>query len=99
MTKKVFSPEFKQEAASLVLDQNYTQAEACESMGVGRSAMYRWVKQLSLERTGQSPKTGKAITEEHQEIQELKRYIKRLETERSILKKATALLMSDQFNG
>ncbi|XKG95554.1 transposase [Marinospirillum sp.] len=37
MTKKrrSFSPEFKQEAASLVLDQDYTFAQASRSLGIG----------------------------------------------------------------
>ena len=40
MTRKrrSFTPEFKQEAASLVLDQGYTIAQACTSLGVGESA-------------------------------------------------------------
>ncbi|NWO07567.1 MAG: transposase, partial [Alteromonadaceae bacterium] len=37
MTRKrrSFTPEFKQEAASLVLDQGYTIAQASMSLGVG----------------------------------------------------------------
>jgi len=95
MARKSYSSEFKQEAASLVLDQDYTLLSACDSMGVGETAMRRWVNQLRLERNGQTPQSGNAITKEHQEIQDLKRQIKRLETEKTILKKATALLMSD----
>ncbi len=32
MTKKIYPPEFKKEAASLVLDQGYTRKAACEAM-------------------------------------------------------------------
>ena len=58
MTRKrrSFSPEFKQEAASLVLDQGYTIAQACTSLGVGESALRRWVQQLTDEREGITPK-------------------------------------------
>ena len=54
MTRKrrTFSPEFKQEAASLVLDQGYSIPQACTSLGVGESALRRWVDQLSQERQG-----------------------------------------------
>lgn len=45
--RRSFTPEFKQEAASLVLDQGYTIAQACTSLDVGESAMRRWVKQLT----------------------------------------------------
>ena len=99
MTRKrrSFSPEFKQEAASLVLDQGYTIAQACASLGVGESALRRWVQQLTDEREGITPK-GKALTPEQRRIQELEARCKRLEMEKTILKKATALLMSDSWD-
>ncbi|MEX2964712.1 transposase [Microbulbifer sp. TYP-18] len=37
--KKHFPPEFRLEAAQLVVDQNYTVREACEAMGVGKPTM------------------------------------------------------------
>lgn len=43
MSKKrcTFSTEFKQEAASLVLDQGYSVPQACKSLGVGETALRR----------------------------------------------------------
>jgi len=54
MSKKcrTFSTEFKQEAASRVLDQGYSVLQACKSLGVGETALRRWVQQLSEEREG-----------------------------------------------
>ena len=95
--RRSFSPEFKQEAASLVLDQGYTVPQASLSLGVGESAIRRWVNQLADERGGITPK-GKALTPEQQRIQELEARCNRLEREKDILKKATALLMSDEMN-
>ena len=90
MTRKrrSFSPEFKQEAASLVLDQGYTIPQASVSLGVGESAIRRWVNQLAEERDGVTPK-GKALTPEQRRIQELEARCNRLEREKEILKKAT----------
>jgi transposase len=34
-SKPVFSSEFKKDAASLVLDKNYSVKEACEAVGAG----------------------------------------------------------------
>ena len=98
MTRKrrTFTPEFKREAARLVLDQGYSIAEASTSLGVVDSVLRRWVKQLSEERQGITPQ-GKAMTPEQQRIQELEERCRRLEMEKSILKKATALLMSDDW--
>ena len=96
-TKVTYTAEFKQEAASLVLDNSYTITQAREAMGVSQSAMRRWVKQLEEERGGIPPEKGKAITLEQQQIQSLKKQVKQLEREKDILKKASALLMLDTY--
>ncbi len=92
--RSTYSTEFKQEAASLVLDKDDSIPEASNAMGVGYTAMRRWVNQLESERGGSTPK-AKAITHDQQRIQMLEAKIKQIEWEKEILKKATALLMSD----
>ena len=92
--RRTFSPEFKQQAACLVLDQGYSHMEASRSVGIGESVLRRWVRQLQSERQGITPQC-KAMTPDQQRIQELEARIERLEREKSILKKATALLMSE----
>jgi len=94
--RRSFSTEFKVEAASLVVDQGYGIAEASRAVDVGESALRRWVNQLRAERGGVTP-TSKALTPEQQKIQELEARINRLEREKTILKKATALLMADDL--
>jgi transposase-like protein len=95
--KRNFSAEFKRESAQLVVDQNYTVADAASAMDVGLSTMTRWVKQLRDERQGKTPKAS-PITPEQIEIRELRKKLQRIEMENEILKKATALLMSDSLN-
>jgi transposase-like protein len=98
MKKRNFSADFKRESAQLVLDQNYTVAAAASAMDVGLSTMTRWVKQLRDERQGKIPKAS-PITPEQIELRELlKKKLQRIEMENDILKKATALLMSDSLN-
>jgi transposase len=98
MTRKrrTFSTEFKLEAACLVLDEGYSMTEASRSLDVGETALRRWVDQLKIERGGSTP-SSKALTPDQQRIQELEKQVKRLELEKTILKKATALLMSDEI--
>lgn len=95
--RRVFTAEFKREAALLVVDQGYSHADACRSLDVGETAMRRWVDQLRAERKGVTPQS-KAITPEQQKIQVLEARINRLEREKAILKKATALLMSEEID-
>ena len=79
-----------------MVNQGYSIREASKSLGVGESAVRRWVTQLDQERGGITPKS-KALTPDQQKIQELEARINRLEREKAILKKATALLMSDEL--
>jgi len=99
MTKqrRSFSQEFKLNSAKLVLDDGYSFPEAARSLEVGETALRRWVKQLQEERGGTTP-NSKALTPEQLRIQELEAKVNRLEREKTILKKATALLMSDEIN-
>ncbi len=83
--RRTFSPEFKQQAACLVLDQGYSHMEASRSVGVGETVLRRWVQQLQMERQGVTPQ-GKAITPDQQRMQELEARIERLEREKAILK-------------
>jgi transposase len=96
-TRRIFSAEFKLESAQLVLDQNYSIIEAAQAMNVGKSTMDKWVRQLKEERKGIKPKAS-PMTPEQIEIRELKKKLARLEEHNLILKKATALLMSDSLN-
>ena len=96
-TRRTFSPEFKLEAAQLVTDQGYTVVEAAKAMNVSKSAMDKWVRQLKQERQGVTPKAS-PLTPEQIEIRELKKRITELEEHNEIIKKATALLMSDSLN-
>ncbi|WP_442967395.1 MULTISPECIES: transposase [unclassified Pseudomonas] len=53
--RRTFTPTFKREAASLVLDQGYSCPEAARSLDVGESLLRRWVTQLQLERGALRP--------------------------------------------
>ena len=95
-TRPTFSPEFRLESAQLVVDQNYTVRDAADAMGVGKSTMDKWVRQLRAERDGKSPQAT-PMTPDQQRIRELEKKLRRIEEENQILKKATALLMSDSL--
>ena len=96
-SRPTFSPEFRLEAAQLVVDQNYDVQDAADSMGVGKSTMSKWVRQLRDERKG-IPHKATPMTPDQLKIRELEKRIARIEEEKEILKKATALLMSDSLN-
>ncbi len=94
--RRSFTIDFKLEAAQLVTQHGYSILEASRAIGVGESVLRRWVNQLQQESAGVTPKS-KALTPEQQRIKELEARIDRLEREKVILKKATALLMAEQM--
>ncbi len=95
--RRAFTPEFKLEAVGLVLEKGYSVTQACEALGIGTTALRRWIHQYKDEKLGVIPEGCKALTPEQRQIQELHKRIERLELEKDILKKATALLMTDEF--
>lgn len=95
--RKTFTPEFKLEAAQLVVEHGYSTREAALAMNVGRSTMGRWVQQLKSELKGTATHPT-ALTPDQRKIKELEKRIRQIELEKEILKKATALLMSDSLN-
>ena len=64
MKRRNFSPEFKRESAQLVVDQNYTVAQAAKAMDVGLSTMTKWVKQLRDEHQGKTPESSPITPEQ-----------------------------------
>ena len=94
--KRNFSPEFRLECAQLIVDQGYSVREASEAMNVGKSTLDKWARQLRAEREGK-PNQGAPLTPDQQRIKVLEKQLKRVEMEKDILKKATALLMSDSM--
>lgn len=92
-----FSPEFRLEAAQLVLDQHCTVAAAATAMNVGKSTMDKWVRQLKEERAEKSPKAS-PMTPEQLLIRELEKRLQRIEMENDILKKATVDSIGQRHN-
>jgi transposase len=95
--RRTFTAEFKLEAAQLVVEQNYSIREAASAMNVGKSTMEKWVRQLRNELNGTATHPT-ALTPDQRTIKALEKRIRRIELEKEILKKATALLMSDSMN-
>ena len=64
--RRSFNPEFKLECAQLVLDQGRSYKETCEAMGIGKTSLESWVRQLKAERAGKAPNAS-ALTPEQRE--------------------------------
>ena len=87
-TRKKCSQEFKLDAVNLVLEKEYSRAEASRSLGVNPHILGRWVKEHQQDE-GQTFRGNGNLTPEQEELKKLRAKVKRLEMEKEILKKAT----------
>ena len=92
--RKKYSKEFKLDAVSLVLEQEYTKSEAARSLGINPNMLGRWIKQYESE-DDQSFRGNGKLSPEQEQIRELKNQVKRLELEKEILKKATVFFAAE----
>ena len=97
--KHLHSKQFRDEACKLVAQQGYSVREAAKQLGLPPNTLWNWLTehgQRSLssqaleQKLGDDPKLLKA------RIKELEERIARLETEKEILKKATAYFAREQ---
>ena len=93
-TRKKYSKEFKLDAIALVIEQNYSQAEASRNLGINPNMLGRWIKEAEND-DGQAFRGNGKLTPEQEEIPQLKAQVKRLEMEREILKKATVFFAKE----
>ncbi len=92
--RKKYSKEFKLDAVSLVIEQNYSQAEAPRSLGINANLLGRWSKEFQT-KDGQAFRGHGKLTPDQEENKKLKAQVKRLEMERDILKKATVFFAAE----
>jgi transposase-like protein len=87
-TRKKYPKEFKLDAISLVLEQEYTKAEASRSLGINPNLIARWIHEHQADDSGQAFRGYGKLTPELEEIRALKARVKRLEMGREVLKKS-----------
>jgi transposase len=92
--RRSFTPEFKRDAVRLV-QEGRSLTEVAQSLGIARSLLQYWRKQLGEKEAAAFPGKGK-VGGEAAEIAELKKRLRDAEEERDILKKALAYFADDQ---
>jgi len=71
--RKKYSKEFKLDAISLVLDQNYTRSEAAKSLGLNPNVIGRWVKEHQADDTGKPFAVMARLLPSRKKLESLKR--------------------------
>ena len=83
--RRQYSDAFKAEAVALVEEQGYGVTEAARRLGIDRSNLQRWRQ----ERAGE-PRPLAEEPDREAELKQLREEVRKLRTERDILKKAAA---------
>ena len=92
--RRRFTTEFKHEAVRLCKRGDRSIGQVAQEMDLAESALRRWVKQYEIDH-GHNP-TGSLTTEEQEELRTLRREVRVLREERTILKKAAAFFAKEQ---
>jgi len=92
--RKKYSKEFKLDAVSLVLEQDYSRSEAARSLGLNSNMLGRWVAE-HRDGDGQAFRGNGKLTLEQEEIRRLNLQVKTLKMEKEILKKATVFFAKE----
>ena len=87
---KRYPEEFKKDAVSLVLEQDYTPQQAADAVGVNVKLIYNWKNKIEAR---SSP--GVLSEEEYAELLALRKEVKNLRIEKEILKKASAFFAKE----
>lgn len=90
--RKRYTPEYRREAAALVVDTDRPIAHVAEEIDVGAQLLGRWV-QHERERRGPGPEVPLAA-EEREELKRLRRRVHELETDNEFLGRAAAFFAS-----
>ena len=88
-SRRVFEPSFKLQVVQMIKTQGLSIGQVCKDMGLGATAVRRWLLQFEAEQLGQSG-AGKPLTAEHQRIRQLESESRQLRGDVEILKKASA---------
>jgi transposase len=88
-TRKTYTPEFKLQAVAMILDQKLSVAEVARRLDVSQNLLHTWKKAVLKDGANAFPGSGH-LSPIEEENRRLRAEVKRLETERDILKKATA---------
>jgi transposase len=90
---KKYSPEFREEAARMVVETSRAIAAVAREVGVNETTLGNWVRDYKATQVGDEPTLALS---ERARLRELERRTRELEMENTFLKKAAAYFAREQ---
>ena len=96
MARKRYTKEFKEQACRLVLSGSHSVTDAARELGLVRETLLGWIRRSGLRPPGRQrlDLCSDDPTILKTQLKDLQKRLERAETERDILKKATAFFAS-----
>lgn len=96
--RKKFDADFKREAVLLTDESGNTVSQVAENLGIARGSLYNWRRIFRKNASLAFPGNGnQALTKEQKTIKTLEKELYRVQRERDILKKATAIFSRESL--
>lgn len=93
--RRVFSREFKNEAARLVLERGVKVSQASKDLGIHENVLRKWIRDVQADPQQSFPGRGN-MKPDDAEVARLRRELAKSKAECDILKKAIASFARDQ---
>ncbi|MFN6051529.1 MAG: transposase [Planctomycetia bacterium] len=90
LKRKTYNREYKIGAIQMVDQKGMTMREVSEALGINEGMLWKWLKEYKEGKLQSFPGNGR-MSDKDAEIARLRQENRRLQAERDILKKATAL--------
>jgi len=84
---KAYSPEFREEAAKMVVETSRAIADVARELGISETSLGNWVRAYREKHAGEEPPLQLS---DRARLRELERHNRELEMENTFLKKAAA---------
>ena len=93
--KRLYTKEFREEAAQLVLRDGLGQTEAARRLSISMKTLANWVALARHGKPVSAVSPRQPVTELEAEVSRLRRELAEMKQERDLLKKATAYFAKD----
>ena len=90
--KRVFSPEFREDAVKLVIDTSRPIAQVARELGIGEGTLGNWVATYRRDHAGEEPPL---VVSDRARLRAVERQLREVKMENEFLKKAAAYFAQD----
>jgi transposase-like protein len=94
-----YTPEFREEAVKLVVEEKYSVCEAARRLNLPPQTLDNWIKKFKAGKLGEIGQNYRPLTEVEIELARTQRELAQVKMERDFLKKAAAYFAKESRPG